>query len=91
MRRFSMRLSKVEKQLPSAQVNVTLPGKLKTDLDGYAAYYQHIHGDAIGIRRVIVEIVRNFVESDREFQSWLKRHSNIVIDANGSRTQPTLR
>ncbi len=38
-----MRLSKVEKQLPSAQVNVTLPGKLKLELDGYAAYYNHIH------------------------------------------------
>ena len=36
-----MRLNKVDKQLPSAQVNVTLPGKLKAELDGYAAYYQH--------------------------------------------------
>ena len=37
-----MKLNKVEKQLPSAQVNVTLPGKLKTELDSYAAYYQQI-------------------------------------------------
>ena len=71
-----MRLNKVEKQLPSAQVNVTLPGKLKTELDGYAAYYQQIHGETIGIRKLIVEIVRNFVESDREFQAWLKRQSD---------------
>jgi hypothetical protein len=60
-------------------------------LDGYAVYYQHIHGDAIGIRRIIVEIVRNFVESDREFQSWLKRHSNIVADTNGGPTHPAVR
>ncbi len=86
-----MRLSKVEKQLPSAQVNVTLPGKLKLELDGYAAYYNHIHGEAIGIRRIIVEIVRNFVESDREFQVWLKRHSNGVGDANGGPTPALLR
>ena len=86
-----MRLNKVEKQLPSAQVNVTLPGKLKAELDRYAAYYQHIHGDAIGIRRIVVEIVRNFVESDREFQSWLKRHSNGAADMNGSPTQPAMR
>jgi hypothetical protein len=86
-----MRLNKVEKQLPSAQVNVTLPGKLKAELDGYAAYYQQIHGEVIGVRRIIVEIVRNFVDSDREFQSWLKRHSNFVADPNGSPTHPTLR
>jgi hypothetical protein len=86
-----MRLSKVEKQLPSAQVNVTLPGKLKLELDGYAAYYNHIHGEAIGIRRIIVEIVRNFVESDREFQAWLKHHSNGVGDANGGPTPASMR
>ena len=31
-----MKLTKVEKQLPSAQVNVTLSGKLKSELDRYA-------------------------------------------------------
>jgi len=86
-----MRLNKVEKQLRSAQVNITLPGKLKFELDGYAAYYQHIHGEDIGIRRIIVEIVRNFVESDREFQSWLKRHSGSVADMNGSPAHSEMR
>jgi hypothetical protein len=86
-----MKLSKVEKQLASAQVNVTLPGRLKVELDGYAAYYQHIHGEAIGVRRLIVEIARNFVESDREFQAWLKRHSNGVGDANGSPAPASMR
>jgi len=32
-----MRLNKLEKQLPSEQVNITLPGKLKNELDGYPA------------------------------------------------------
>ncbi len=86
-----MRLNKVEQQLKSAQVNITLPGKLKGELDGYATYYQHIHGDAIGIRRIIVEIVRNFVDSDREFQSWLKRLNNNVADMNASPTHSEMR
>jgi len=86
-----MRLNKLEKQLPSEQVNITLPGKLKTELDGYAAYYQQIHGDAIGIRRIIVEIVRNFVESDREFQAWLRRQTNGHTITNGSPTHPASR
>ena len=84
-----MKLSKVEKQLPSTQVNVTLPGKFKSELDSYAKYYEHIHGDAIGIRRLIVEITRNFVESDREFHIWLKRHTpNGAIITNASNGQP---
>ena len=60
-----MKLTKVEKQLPSAQVNVTLSGKLKSEIDRYAAYYQHVHGEAIGIRKLIVEMLRNFVERPR--------------------------
>jgi hypothetical protein len=86
-----MKLAKLEKQLPSAQVNITLPGRLKTELDGYAAYYQQIHGEAIGVRRLIVEIVRNFVDSDREFQSWLKRNSRPVAGANGGPAHPAVR
>lgn len=86
-----MKLSKVEEQLRSAQVNVTLPGKLKAELDGYAAYYQHVHGETIGVRKLIVEILRNFVESDREFRVWLKHHSNGTGDANKSPTQPAVR
>ena len=55
-----MKLNRVEKQVPSAQVNVTLPGKLKAELDSYAAYYQQVHGEPIGIRKLIVEIARSF-------------------------------
>ena len=83
-----MKLSKVEKQLPSTQVNVTLPGKFKSELDCYAAYYQHIHGEGIGIRRLIVEITRNFVESDREFHAWQRRHSNGAGITQTSSAQP---
>jgi hypothetical protein len=86
-----MKLSKVEKQLPSAQVNITLAGKLKAELDGYAAYYQHVHGEGIGVRKLIVEILRNFVESDREFHVWLKRHSNGAADLNDSPARPSVR
>jgi hypothetical protein len=86
-----MKLNKVEKQIPSAQVNVTLPGKLKGELDSYAAYYQQVHGEPIGIRKLIVEMARSFVEADREFQTWLKRHSKGIGDANGSPAHPSVR
>ena len=79
-----MRLNKIEKQLPSEQVYITLSGKLKSELTNYATYYQHIHGEAIPVRTLIVEIIRDFVQSDREFQAWTKRNSNGLVDANGS-------
>ncbi len=85
-----MKLTKVEKQLPSAQVNVTLSGRLKSELDRYASYYQHVHGEAIGIRKLIVEMLRNFVDSDREFQAWARRisgsNSGSITHTNGSTT-----
>lgn len=86
-----MKLNKVEKQLPSAQVNVTLPGKLKAELDSYAAYYQHVHGEPIGIRKLIVELARNFVETDREFQTWDKRNSPRMSNTNDNTAHPSLR
>jgi hypothetical protein len=86
-----MKLAKLEKQLPSAQVNITLSGRLKTELDGYAAYYQNVHGETIGVRKLIVEILRNFIDSDREFHVWLKRHSNGAADASASPAHPTVR
>lgn len=86
-----MKLNRVEKQVPSAQVNVTLPGKLKAELDGYAAYYQQVHGEPIGIRKLIVEMTRSFVEADREFQTWARRNSSGHANTNGSTTHPSVR
>lgn len=86
-----MKLRKVEKQLPSAQVNVTLPGKLKAELDNYATYYQQVHGEPIGIRKLLVEMARSFVETDREFQLWLKRNFNAVADTNSGPAHPSAR
>ena len=84
-----MRLNKIEKQLPSEQVYITLSGKLKSELTNYATYYQQIHGEAIPTRTLIVEIIRDFVQSDREFQAWTKRNSNGVGDTNGSSANPS--
>jgi len=35
--------------------------------------------------------VRNFVESDREFQAWLKRHAGGGAHANGGPAHPAAR
>jgi hypothetical protein len=86
-----MKLNRVEKQVPSAQVNVTLPGKLKAELDSYATYYQQVHGEPIGIRKLIVEIARSFVEADREFQAWFRRNSSGHANTNAGTAHPSVR
>jgi hypothetical protein len=85
-----MKLNRIEKQVRSAQVNVTRPGKLKAELDSYAAYYQQGHGEPIGLRKLIVEIARSFVEADREFQAWTRRNASGHANTNGSATRPSV-
>jgi len=65
-----MKLSRITKPLPSVQVRVTLSGELHAALENYASYYAHIHGDSVEGRALIPEMLRAFIEADREFQSW---------------------
>jgi len=47
-----------------------LTGDLNADLERYAQYYEHVHGEAVDPRALIPEIIRAFLDADREFQSW---------------------
>lgn len=65
-----MKLARITKPLRSVQVRVMLTGDLNATLERYAQYYEHIHGDAVDARALVPEIVRAFLDADREFQSW---------------------
>ncbi len=71
-----MKLSRITKPLLSVQVRVTLSGELNAALENYARYYEHIHGDSVGARALISEMLCAFIEADREFQSWARSRSN---------------
>jgi len=47
-----------------------LAGDLNASLERYAQYYEHVHGEAVDPRMLIPEMLRAFLEADREFQSW---------------------
>ncbi|MBF6560341.1 MAG: DUF2274 domain-containing protein [Candidatus Binataceae bacterium] len=49
---------------------MTLAGDLNAALEGYARYYEHVHGDAVESKALIPEILGAFLQADREFQSW---------------------
>jgi len=91
-----MKLARIAKPLRSLQVRVTLAGDLNAALESYARYYEHVHGDAVDSKALIPEILRAFLDADREFQLWSRsgatsqqRHAPTPASTNGStKAQP---
>ncbi len=86
-----MKLARISKPLRSVHMRVTLDGELNATLERYARYYQHVHGDAVDTRALIPEILRAFVDADREFHLWQRsgddhghRHDRVAPAPNGS-------
>ncbi len=65
-----MKLACISKPFSSEQVRIMLTGDLNAGLHRYARYYEHIHGEHMDSRVLIPEILRAFLDADREFQSW---------------------
>ncbi len=65
-----MKLARITKPLRSVQVRVMLAGDLNATIERYVEYYAHVHGDSVDTRALIPEILRAFLDADREFQSW---------------------
>lgn len=65
-----MKLARITKPLRSVQIRVMLTGDLNANLERYARYYEHVHGESVDARALIPEILRAFLDADREFQSW---------------------
>jgi len=71
-----MKLTRITKPLRSVQVRVTVTGELNAALENYARYYEHVHGDPVEPRALIPQMLRAFLEGDREFQAWTRSRSN---------------
>jgi hypothetical protein len=71
-----MKLARITKPLRSIQVRVTLGGDLNAVLESYARYYEHVHCEAVDAKALVPEILRAFLEADREFQAWSRSNSN---------------
>jgi|GEM_PF-2109149 len=65
-----MKLARITKPVRSVQVRIMLAGDLNSSLERYTRYYEQVHGEAVDPRVLIAEIVRAFLNSDREFQAW---------------------
>ncbi len=90
-----MKLTRITKPLRSVQVRVMLAGGLNASLERYAQYYERVHGEAVDPRMLIPEILRAFLEADREFQSWTRsadgnqpRRAPVPASTNGTTKTP---
>ena len=56
---------------------VTLKGRVPRELyevlAAYAGYYREVHGDAIDLWPLLVQMRRAFVDADREFHAWRRQ------------------
>ena len=83
-----MKLIRITKPLRSVQVRVMVPGELNAGIENYARYYEHVHGDPVEPRALIPEMLRSFLDADREFQAWLRSGSNGRQQRVGSAPLP---
>ena len=90
-----MKLARISRPLRSVQVRIMFAGDLNASLERYARYYEQVHGDSVDTRALIPEIIRAFLDADREFQSWSRsaesapRRVSAPSSSNGSaKTQP---
>ena len=80
-----MKLRPIVKDLPPVPLRLKIPGDLHAALSRYAEYYQHEHGAAIELPDLLVEMVRTFVATDRDFRAWQRNGGSQAGGSSGSR------
>jgi hypothetical protein len=55
---------------PAAELKGRVPGELHRALTAYAAYYRQTTGQAIEVWPLVVQMLQQFLDTDRDFQTW---------------------
>jgi hypothetical protein len=74
-----MKLRLKDKELPQAQFRLTLPGNLKASLDEYLVYLRDTSHRGAELKEVALEMLRQFVETDRDFKGWRKQRAEADV------------
>jgi hypothetical protein len=74
-----MKLRLKDKELPPAQLRLTLPGNLKASLDEYLVYLRDASHREAELKEVALEMLRQFVETDRDFRGWRKQRAGADV------------
>jgi hypothetical protein len=68
-----MKLKLREKELPPVQLRLVVPAGLKQMLDEYVSFVHESYGREVEAREIAVEMLAQFMESDRQFKRWQRR------------------
>jgi hypothetical protein len=74
-----MKLKLKDKELPQAQLRLTLPGNLKASLDEYLVYLGDTSHREAELKEIALEMLRQFVETDRDFRMWRKQRAGAEV------------
>ena len=74
-----MKLRLKDKEQPPAQLRLTLPGNLKASLDEYLLYLRDTSHREAELKEVALEMLRQFVETDRDFRMWRKQRAGTEV------------
>ena len=74
-----MKLKLKDKELPPAQLRLTLPGNLKASLDEYLVYLRDTSHREAALKEVALEMLRQFVETDRDFRTWRRQRGGKEV------------
>ena len=74
-----MKLRLKDRELPPAQLRLTLPGNLKASLDEYLVYLRDSSHREAEMKEVTLEMLRQFVETDRDFRVWRKQRAGMEV------------
>jgi hypothetical protein len=80
-----MKLGAIAKTLPPVPVRLKLPGDLHAAPGQYAKHKRQEQGAGLEVPDLVVEMVRAFVASDRDFRAWQRNGQGQVAGASGSR------
>jgi hypothetical protein len=74
-----MKLKLREKELPPVQLRLVVPAGLKEMLDQYVAFVHEGSGREVEAREIAVEMIVQFIESDRQFKRWQRREEKSAL------------
>jgi hypothetical protein len=74
-----MKLKLREKELPPVQLRLVVPAGLKEMLDQYVAFVHEGSGREVETREIAVEMIAQFIESDRQFKRWQRREEKSAL------------
>ena len=82
-----MKLKLKEKALPPAQLRLVMPAATKQMLDRYVAFVGQTSGFEVEAREVAVEMLEQFMASDRDFRPWQELAEKSVFESHESRIE----